>query len=97
MLHEARRSQGGADQHDEVHIGINAAGSTVARSSICLTTRRSFAEITQKLVAKTIQPVKKRCATPGCRSDVKGVVMVGGATRMPHVQRAVGRFFGRSR
>jgi len=28
-------------------------------------------------------------------SDVKGVVMVGGATRMPQVQRAVGEFFKR--
>jgi molecular chaperone DnaK (HSP70) len=27
--------------------------------------------------------------------DVKGVVMVGGATRMPQVQRAVGEFFRR--
>jgi molecular chaperone HscA len=26
-------------------------------------------------------------------ADVKGVVMVGGATRMPQVQRAVGEFF----
>lgn len=27
-------------------------------------------------------------------SDVQGVVMVGGSTRMPHIQQAVGRFFG---
>jgi len=27
---------------------------------------------------------------------VKGVVMVGGATRMPHVQQAVAEFFGQS-
>ncbi|EXI86223.1 MAG: Hsc66 [Candidatus Accumulibacter regalis] len=53
-----------------------------------------FAEITQTLVAKTMQPVKKALRDAGLSvSDVKGVVMVGGATRMPQVQRAVGEFF----
>jgi molecular chaperone HscA len=53
-----------------------------------------FAEISQTLVAKTIQPVKKALRDAGLSvSDVKGVVMVGGATRMPQVQRAVGEFF----
>jgi molecular chaperone HscA len=53
-----------------------------------------FAEITQTLVAKTIQPVKKALRDAGLSvAEVKGVVMVGGATRMPQVQRAVGEFF----
>jgi len=53
-----------------------------------------FTEITQTLVAKTIQPVKRALRDAGLSvSDVKGVVMVGGATRMPQVQRAVGEFF----
>ncbi len=57
-------------------------------------TTETFAEITQTLVAKTIQPVKKALRDAGLSvADVKGVVMVGGATRMPQVQRAVGEFF----
>jgi len=53
-----------------------------------------FAEITQTLVAKTIQPVKKALRDAGLSvSEVKGVVMVGGATRMPQIQHAVGEFF----
>ncbi|MBL8398522.1 MAG: Fe-S protein assembly chaperone HscA [Candidatus Accumulibacter sp.] len=53
-----------------------------------------FTEITRTLVAKTMQPVKKALRDAGLSiSDVKGVVMVGGATRMPQVQRAVGEFF----
>ena len=53
-----------------------------------------FTEITQTLVAKTIQPVKRALRDAGLSgSEVKGVVMVGGATRMPQVQRAVGEFF----
>ena len=54
----------------------------------------TFAEITQTLISKTLQPVKKALRDAGLRvEDVKGVVMVGGATRMPQVQKAVGDFF----
>ena len=54
----------------------------------------SFAEITRTLVSKTLQPVKKALRDAGLRvEDVKGVVMVGGATRMPQIQKAVGDFF----
>jgi molecular chaperone HscA len=54
-----------------------------------------FFEITQHLVQKTIGPVKKALRDAGLApEDVRGVVMVGGATRMPHVQRAVAQVFG---
>jgi molecular chaperone HscA len=57
-------------------------------------TTEIFTEISQTLVAKTIQPVKKALRDAGLSvAEVKGVVMVGGATRMPQVQRAVGEFF----
>ncbi|WP_153109422.1 Fe-S protein assembly chaperone HscA [Propionivibrio limicola] len=57
-------------------------------------TTEIFTEITQTLVAKTIQPVRKALRDAGLSvEDVKGVVMVGGATRMPQIQRAVGEFF----
>ena len=57
-------------------------------------TTEIFTEITQTLVSKTIQPVKKALRDAGLTiEDVKGVVMVGGATRMPQIQRAVGEFF----
>jgi molecular chaperone HscA len=54
----------------------------------------TFAAITQTLISKTLQPVKKALRDAGLRAeDIKGVVMVGGATRMPQVQKAVGDFF----
>jgi molecular chaperone HscA len=54
----------------------------------------TFADITQTLISKTLQPVKKALRDAGLRAeDIKGVVMVGGATRMPQVQKAVGDFF----
>jgi molecular chaperone HscA len=56
----------------------------------------TFCRITQTLVQKTLGPVRKALRDAGLNvEDVKGVVMVGGATRMPQIQRAVGEFFCR--
>lgn len=56
-----------------------------------------FFELTQHLVNKTLVAAKKALRDAGLSAeDVKGVVMVGGATRMPHVQRAVGELFGQT-
>jgi len=64
---------------EEVHIKI---------------TPEKFAEITKHLVAKTMNAVKKALRDAEIDADdIDGVVMVGGATRMPHVQRAVGEYF----
>lgn len=59
-------------------------------------TRETFNELTAELVARTLAPTKKALRdaklSPG---DIDGVVMVGGATRMPHIQAAVKNFFRR--
>ena len=57
----------------------------------------TFCSITQTLVNKTLGPVRKALRDAGLTvDDIKGVVMVGGATRMPQVQRAVGELFRRA-
>jgi molecular chaperone HscA len=45
-------------------------------------------------VDKTMTPSRSLRDANVDADDVDGVVMVGGATRMPHVQRAVSEFFG---
>lgn len=57
--------------------------------------REMFNQISQLLVSKTLLPVKKALRDAKVAlTDVQGVVMVGGATRMPQIQQAVSEYFG---
>jgi molecular chaperone HscA len=56
-----------------------------------------FNELTASLVNKTLNPCRKALRDAGlAAADVKGVVMVGGSTRVPRIQAAVGEFFGQT-
>ncbi len=58
--------------------------------------RAEFHAMTEGLVHRSLQPVKKALRDAKLTVDeIDGVVMVGGATRMPHVQAAVSQLFGR--
>ncbi len=59
--------------------------------------QEEFWTMTATLVQRSLQPVKKALRDAKLTVvDIDGIVMVGGATRMPHVQRAVSEFFGQS-
>jgi molecular chaperone HscA len=59
-------------------------------------TRVDFERVTADLTQRTLAAVRKALRDARlAREDVKGVVLVGGATRMPQVRRAVADFFGR--
>ncbi|HZT56319.1 MAG TPA: Fe-S protein assembly chaperone HscA, partial [Burkholderiaceae bacterium] len=60
-------------------------------------TRAQFEALAQPLLARTLGAVRKvlRDAKTD-KSEVRGVVMVGGSTRVPMVQAAVGEFFGQT-
>jgi molecular chaperone HscA len=58
---------------------------------------QQFEKLTAELTQRTIQAVRKTLRDAHLdKDDVKGVVMVGGSTRMPQIQRAVADFFGRT-
>ena len=67
------------------------------RSISTVITRQEFQNLTRQLVQKTIEPVKQALKDAGVsKADIKGVIMVGGSTRMPHIQQAVATYFGQT-
>ena len=59
-------------------------------------TRAKLEQITDDLVERSLEPCRKAIADAGLSaSDIEEVILVGGQTRMPKVQEAVQRLFGR--
>jgi len=56
--------------------------------------QEKFFKATYNLVQKTIQPIRRALSDAKLSTDsIDGVVMVGGATRMPHIQSEIKTFF----
>ena len=80
----------------EPEVRVNAVLSTGEVIDQTLTSRE-FARMTQALVQKTLAACRNALRDAQIRtSEIDGVVMVGGATRMPHVRHAVAEFFGQT-
>ncbi len=59
-------------------------------------TRAKLEALVEDLIKKTIEPCKVALNDAGLRaSDINEIILVGGQTRMPKVQAAVGEFFGK--
>ena len=59
-------------------------------------TRAKLDELVGDLIDKTLEPCKKALEDAGFKvSDIEEIVMVGGMTRMPMVQKKVEEFFGK--
>lgn len=92
LLTKARQAKEWLSDHHEAQILCRL--STGELVDITLTAGQ-FVELTQHLVEKTLNPTRKAMRDAGLGlEDVKGVVLVGGATRMPQIRQAVAGFFG---
>ncbi|MCE1787508.1 Hsp70 family protein, partial [Enterobacter hormaechei] len=59
-------------------------------------TRAKLESLVEDLVKRSIEPLKVALNDAGLSvSDVQDVILVGGQTRMPMVQKAVADFFGK--
>ena len=58
--------------------------------------RSKFDQMTENLVKRSIEPCKKALADSGYKlSEIDEVVLVGGSTRIPAIQKAVKDYFGK--
>ncbi len=87
----AREAKEQLSQHGQVPITVKLGSGEYV--DLMLTTE-VFTDISRTLVQKTIAPSKKALRDAGLTvEDVRGVVMVGGSTRMPQIQHAVAELF----
>lgn len=76
----------------KVAFSSQLAGTTVQLN----VDRTDFEAATDALTQRSLATVRRALRDAQLtKGEVQGVVMVGGSTRMPQVQRAVGEFFGR--
>jgi molecular chaperone HscA len=91
LLGKARDAKETLTYHPDVRINAALSSGELVDLKFEVET---FADITTTLVSKTLAPTRKALRDAGLTvADIKGVVMVGGATRMPQIQRAVAEFF----
>ncbi len=91
LLTKAREAKEWLTDHATAQItSVLSTGEVI---NVTLATKQ-FNELTQTLVTKTLSPTKKALRDAGLTiDDIKGVVLVGGATRMPQIRLAVANFF----
>src|SRR5690606_534367 len=92
LLTKSREAKEWLTDHAEARITSLLKNGDLVDLSL---TSTKLKELTQHLIAKTLSPIRKAMRDAGLSlEDIKGIVMVGGATRMPQVRHAVAEFFG---
>ncbi len=94
LLTHARMAKEQLTEHEETRITAMLSSGEIIDNVL---TQAEFHEMSNNLVQRTLQPLRRALRDASLKvADVNGVVMVGGATRMPQVQRAVGEFFAQT-
>jgi molecular chaperone DnaK len=80
----------------EINLPFITADATGPKHLMMKISRAKFDQLTDKLVQRTLEPCKKAMADSGwTTNDIDEVILVGGSTRIPAVQKAVKDFFGK--
>jgi len=75
------------------YVTVTAAG---PKHLVKTLSRSQFEQLADSLVKRTIEPCKSALKNAGySTSDIDEVILVGGSTRIPAVQEAVNKFFGK--
>lgn len=69
----------------------------VPRHLVCTLTRAKFEQLVDDLVQRTIEPCRTALKSANLTvNDINEIILVGGSTRIPAVQSAVEKFFGKA-
>lgn len=94
LMARAREAKEALSEHVQTQVTAVLSNGEVIDLSL---SEQAFNAMTDSLVKKTLAPTRKALRDAGLQAgDVKGVVMVGGSTRAPRIQAAIGEFFGQT-
>jgi len=83
-------------QETEINLPFITADQTGPKHLQLKLTRAKFEQMVDDLVKRSIEPCKKALADSGfTSSQIDEVILVGGSTRIPAIQKAVKEFFGK--
>jgi molecular chaperone DnaK len=85
-----------SSQQTEVNLPYITADASGPKHLVVKLTRAKLESLVEDLVAKSMEPLKQAIKDSGkAISEIDDVILVGGQTRMPMVQKAVSDFFGK--
>ncbi|EIJ40324.1 molecular chaperone DnaK [Galbibacter orientalis] len=80
----------------EINLPYVTATASGPKHLVKTLTKSKFEQLIADLVERTIKPCEKALKSAGLsKSDIDEVILVGGSTRIPAVQEAVEKFFGK--
>lgn len=80
----------------EINLPYITADSTGPKHLVKKLTRSKFEQLVDGLIKRTIEPCKSALKNAGLKtSDIDEIILVGGTTRIPAIQDAVKKFFGK--
>jgi molecular chaperone DnaK len=80
----------------EINLPYVTADATGPKHIVMTITKSKFEQLTQSLVERTIKPCESALKNAGLKpSDIDEIILVGGSTRIPAIQDAVRKFFGK--
>ena len=80
----------------EINLPYITADSTGPKHLVVKLTKSKFEQLTQTLVERTIEPCKTAMSNANLTvGEIDEIILVGGTTRIPAIQEAVKKFFGK--